>query len=94
LRSDSASKSSVRVRRARYIYAFLVAVVLFTLGGLYALYEGYHKIVDPHPLSSPLVAVAVLVIAMALEGYALRTAVREANRIRGSRDWLAFVRRA
>jgi cation diffusion facilitator family transporter len=80
--------------RARYIYAFLVAVVLFTLGGLYALYEGYHKIVDPHPLTSPLVAVAVLVIAMALEGYALRTAVREANRTRGSRDWLAFVRRA
>jgi len=80
--------------RARYIYAFLVAVVLFTLGGLYALYEGHHKIVDPHPLTSPLVAVAVLVIAIALEGYALRTAVREANRTRGSRDWLAFVRRA
>jgi cation diffusion facilitator family transporter len=79
--------------RARYIYAFLVAVVLFTLGGLYAMYEGYHKIIDPHPLTSPLVAVAVLVIAMALEGFALRTAVREANRTRGSRDWLQFVRR-
>lgn len=80
--------------RRRYIYAFLVAVVLFTLGGLYALYEGYHKILDPHPLSSPLVAVAVLVIAMALEGYALRTAIREANRTRGARGWLHFVRRA
>jgi len=80
--------------RARYIYAFLVAIVLFTLGGLYALYEGYHKIADPHPLTSPVVAVAVLVIAGALEGYALRTAVREANRTRGSRDWLQFVRRA
>jgi len=79
--------------RARYIYAFLVAIVLFTLGGLYALYEGYHKIADPHPLTSPLVAVVVLVIAMALEGYALRTAVREANRTRGARDWLQFVRR-
>ena len=80
--------------RQRYIYAFLVAVVLFTLGGLYALYEGYHKIIDPHPLDSPLVAVAVLVIAMALEGYALRTAVREANRTRGTQGWLHFVRRA
>jgi cation diffusion facilitator family transporter len=79
--------------RARYIYAFLVAVVLFTLGGLYALYEGYHKIIDPHPLASPLVAVAVLFIAMALEGYALRTAVREANHTRGTRNWLQFVRR-
>ena len=68
--------------------------MLFTLGGLYALYEGYHKIIDPHPLNSPLVAVVVLLIAMALEGYALRTAVREANRTRGSRSWLQFVRRA
>src|SRR5215213_4747449 len=80
--------------RQRYIYAFLVAVVLFTLGGLYALYEGYHKVVDPHPLESPLVAVVVLLIAMALEGYALRTAVREANRTRGTRGWMHFVRRA
>jgi cation diffusion facilitator family transporter len=80
--------------RERYIYAFLVAVVLFTLGGLYALYEGYHKVIDPHPLTSPLVAVAVLLVAMALEGYALRTAVREANRTRGTRGWLHFVRRA
>ena len=55
---------------------------------------GYHKIIDPHPLTSPLVAVAVLLIAMALEGYALRTAVREANRTRGTRGWMDFVRRA
>ena len=79
--------------RARYIYAFIVAIVLFTLGGLYALYEGYHKVIDPHPLTSPLVAVAVLLIAAALEGYALRTAVREANRTRGRRGWFAFVQR-
>ena len=80
--------------RARYVYAFLVAVVLFVLGGLYALYEGYHKIVDPHPLTSPLVAMAVLVVAAVLEGYALRTAVREANRTRGTRSWFHFVVRA
>jgi len=80
--------------RVRYLYAFLVAIVLFTLGGLYALYEGFHKIIDPGSLESPLVAVAVLLIAMALEGFALRTAVRVANRTRGSRSWLQFVRRA
>lgn len=80
--------------RERYVYAFLVAIVLFTLGGLFALYEGYHKVIDPHELTSPLVAVVVLVIAMALEGYALRTAVREANRTRGERGWLEFVRHA
>ena len=79
--------------RERYVYAFLVAIVLFTLGGLYALYEGYHKVIDPHPLESPLVAVIVLLIAAALEGYALRTAVGQANRTRGGRSWLRFVRR-
>ena len=78
--------------RERYVYAFLVAIVLFTLGGLYALYEGYHKVIDPHPLESPLVAVGVLLIAACLEGYALRTAVGQANRTRGGRNWLRFVR--
>jgi divalent metal cation (Fe/Co/Zn/Cd) transporter len=50
--------------RARYIYAFLVSIVLFTLGGLYALYEGYHKVMDPHPLTSAVVAVVILLIGM------------------------------
>ncbi|RQX03853.1 cation diffusion facilitator family transporter [Micromonospora inaquosa] len=80
--------------RERYIYAFLVAIILFTLGGLYALYESYQKITHPHELTSPLIAVGVLVIAMALEGYALRTAVGEANKVRGGRSWVAFVRRS
>ena len=53
--------------RVRYLYAFLVAIVLFTLGGLYALYEGYQKLTEPHPLSSPLIAVVVLLIAFVLE---------------------------
>lgn len=65
--------------RERYIYAFIVAIVLFTLGGLYALYEGWHKVSDPHPLTSPAVAIAVLLIAIGLEGYALRTAAVEAR---------------
>ncbi|MEU2610968.1 cation transporter [Micromonospora sp. NPDC007271] len=80
--------------RERYIYAFLVAIILFTLGGLYALYESWHKISHRQELSSPLIAVIVLLIAMALEGYALRTAVAEANRIRNGQSWVAFVRRA
>jgi cation diffusion facilitator family transporter len=80
--------------RERYVYAFLVAIILFSLGGLYAAYEGYHKIRDPHEIESPLVAVVVLFIAAALEGYALRTAVGEANRTRGDRGWLRFIRRS
>ena len=71
--------------RERYIYAFLVSIVLFTLGGLFALYEGYQKLRHPHPLASPIVAVTVLLIAIALEGYALGTAARQANLVRGDR---------
>lgn len=80
--------------RERYIYAFIVAIVLFTVGGLYAIYEGYHKLSDPHELSSPLVAVVVLVIAIVLESFSLRTAVQESNAVRGKRSWTQFVRGA
>src|SRR3954451_2472678 len=65
--------------RVRYFWAFVVAVVLFSLGGLFSVYEGYHKIRDPHELESPIVAVVILVAAMLLEGSALRTAVRHAT---------------
>ncbi|WP_432838735.1 cation diffusion facilitator family transporter [Dactylosporangium sp. CA-092794] len=80
--------------RERYIYAFIVSIVLFTLGGLFALYEGYHKITHPEELSSPLVAVIILVIAIGLEGYALITAARSANETRGNRSWWQFIRHA
>jgi cation diffusion facilitator family transporter len=75
----------------RYFWAFLVAVVLFTLGSLFALYEGLEKLREPHELVSPPVAIAILVGAIALEGWSLRTAVREAGRIRGDRSWWKFI---
>ncbi|GAB3999068.1 hypothetical protein GCM10029992_26790 [Glycomyces albus] len=68
--------------------------MLFTVGGLYAIYEGYHKLSDPHELSSPMVAVVVLVIAIVLEAFSLRTAVQESNAVRGKRTWTQFVRGA
>lgn len=80
--------------RERYIYAFIVSIVLFTLGGLYALFEGYNKVTDPHELSSPLVAIVVLVLAIGLEGWALRTAMREAAKVKGDQSWFSFVRHA
>jgi cation diffusion facilitator family transporter len=80
--------------RVRYVYAFVVSIVLFLLGGLFSLYEGWHKIHAPEPLTSPGVAFAVLGIAIVLEGFSFRTAVREANRSRGSRSLWRFVRDA
>jgi cation diffusion facilitator family transporter len=81
--------------RVRYVYAFLVAIVLFTLGGLFALWEAWHKLTDPHPIDSwHWVPVLVLVVALILEGFALRTAVREARAVKGGASWVQFIRRA
>ena len=80
--------------RERYFYAFVVAVVLFTVGALFSLYEGVHKIMSPEEIRQPAVAFAVLGIAMVLESLSLRTAVRETNEVRGQIGWIAFIRRA
>jgi cation diffusion facilitator family transporter len=78
----------------RYFYAFIVATVLFTVGSLFSLYEGVERIRHPEDVSSPAVAFVVLFIAIALEGYSLRTAVGESNRSRGVASWRSFIRRA
>ena len=78
--------------RVRYVYAFVVSIVLFCLGGLFSIYEGWHKVHDPEALTSPSVAFVVLGIAIVLEGFSFRTAVREANRNRGSASLFRFVR--
>ncbi|SDG66018.1 cation diffusion facilitator family transporter [Lentzea fradiae] len=81
--------------RERYVYGFIVSIVLFTLGGLFALYEAWHKWADPHPIDSwHWVPVVVLLVAVVLEGMALRTAALESNRIRGTRSWTRFIRTA
>jgi cation diffusion facilitator family transporter len=76
----------------RYFAAFLVAVVLFTLGSLFSLYEGYQKLRHPHELETPSLALAILAVALLLEGLSLRTAVREANPLRGDQSWWWFIR--
>lgn len=80
--------------RDRYFYAFVVALVLFSLGSLFALYEGVQKVRHPHELETPSVAIGVLLVALVLEGLSLRTAVREARPLRGDASWVAFIRRA
>jgi cation diffusion facilitator family transporter len=78
----------------RYFWAFVVAVVLFTGGSVFALYEGAQKLVHPHELSSPGWVFAVLGIGLLLEGLSFRTALREAGRARGDAGWWAFIRTA
>ena len=80
--------------RDRYVYGFLVALVLFTAGGLFALYEGIHKITDPHHIDSPLIAIGVLVAAIILESLSFRTAIRESRGPKGDASWPEFIRRA
>ncbi|WP_433518032.1 cation diffusion facilitator family transporter [Nonomuraea sp. CA-143628] len=80
--------------RERYFYGFLVSLVLFFGGGLFALYEGYEKIAHPHPLESWPWAVGVLVAAIIMESLSLRTAVRNSNRVRDGRSWAGFIRDA
>lgn len=82
--------------RERYIYAFIVSIVLFSVGGLFALYEAWHKFNDPHGIEGPWwwVPLAVLVFGIGAEGMSLRTAVRESNTSRGTATWLQFIRRA
>jgi cation diffusion facilitator family transporter len=81
--------------RERYVYSFIVSIVLFSVGGLFALYEGYHKVHDPHGIDNwRWVPVAVLVLAILMEGFSFRTAIGEANKLRGSVTWVRFVRNA
>lgn len=89
--------------RERYVYAFIVSIVLFSLGGLFALYEAYHKwheAVSGHaerPGTSQQwwwVPLVVLVVAICMEGYSFRTAIGEANHTRGGQSWVRYVRGA
>jgi cation diffusion facilitator family transporter len=81
--------------RDRYIYSFIVAIVLFSVGGLFAVYEGVHKLQHPEALDSPYWAIGVLAVAIVLEGFSLRTAVKETAEVKSPDDsYWAFIRHA
>ncbi|MBN2176652.1 MAG: cation diffusion facilitator family transporter [Demequinaceae bacterium] len=81
--------------RARYYYAFLVAVILFFVGGLYALFEAWHKFHNPEPIEAwRWVPLTVLGVGILLESLSFRTAIRESNRVRGILGWAAYIRRS
>lgn len=80
--------------RERYFWAFVVALVLFSMGGLFAIYEGIHKLQDPHETDNVVVAFAILLLAIALETFSLRTALNEAKHVRHGRSLWQFIRTA
>jgi cation diffusion facilitator family transporter len=80
--------------RERYFYAFIVSIILFTIGGVFSIYEGINKLQHPHELEMWWLPLLVLAIAIVLESLSLRTAVRESNPLRGSASWIQFIRHA
>ncbi|MGI9592336.1 MAG: cation diffusion facilitator family transporter [Myxococcota bacterium] len=78
--------------RERYFWAFVVSVVLFLLGGVFAISQGIDKLSHPHELTSPGWAIGVLLMGIVLEGFSLRTAIVESNAVRGGASWSEFIR--
>jgi cation diffusion facilitator family transporter len=80
--------------RERYFYGFVVSVMLFTVGAAFSIYDGIHKILNPEEIRSPGIAFGVLALSVVLEAFSLRTGIREANAVRGDRNWGTFIRRS
>ena len=80
--------------RERYFWAFVVAMLLFSMGSLFAIHEGIDKLRHPHELKSAGVAVGILLLGVGLETWSFRTALREAQKLRGTQSWWAFIRRS
>jgi cation diffusion facilitator family transporter len=80
--------------RERYFWSFVVALVLFTLGSLFAIYEGIHKLQHPEAIEDPTIAIAILAFAMLAEGYSFRTAIKETRLVKGDATYRQFIRHA
>ena len=82
--------------RERYVYAFVVSIILFSIGGVFSIYEGVEKIqhANDHALENPIVPLVILLVAIGLESFSLRTAIRESNHVRGKQGWISFIRHA
>ena len=80
--------------RERYFWSFVVALVLFTIGGLFALFEGIEKLRHPHEIESATVAFVILTIAIVVEAFSFRTAIIESRHVKGKESWWQFIRRS
>jgi cation diffusion facilitator family transporter len=93
-RRQATQKHPFGYGRDRYFYSFVVALLLFSLGSVFALYEGVHKVHSHEPLSSPLVAIGILVVAIVLESLSFRTAVKESRPFKGDDSWWQFIKQS
>lgn len=80
--------------RVRYVYAFVVAIVLFSVGGVFSVMEGIKKVQEPHPIEMWWLPIVVLLIAIVLESFSLRTAIKESRPHKGDSTWVEFIRRS
>lgn len=80
--------------RERYFWSFVVALILFSLGSLFAIYEGIEKIRHPHPLENASWAIGILIFGIFIESFSFRTAIVEARTIKGGASWSKFVTRS
>lgn len=78
--------------RERYFWSFVVALVIFSLGALFALYEGFEKLRHPHAIENTELAVAILGVAVLLESWSFRTALLEGRKLKGTAGWWDFIR--
>lgn len=93
-RKEATAEHPFGFGRERYVFAFLVSIILFSVGGVFSIYEGVHKIEHPEPIDVPWLPIAVLLISIGLESFSLRTALRESAAHRQGISILQFVRRA
>ena len=93
-RREASSSHPFGYGRSRYIYAFVVSIVLFSIGGLFSINEGLAKLQHPHELEAAWLPLTVLGVSIVLESFSLRTAVREANKVRGDKSMVQFIRHA
>jgi cation diffusion facilitator family transporter len=90
---DATAEHAFGFGRERYFWSFIVALVLFTLGGLFAIYEGLHKLGEgSHEVSNVQWAIGILVLGIFLEGYSFRTAVKESRPLKRRATWWEFIR--
>lgn len=74
-----------------YFYSFIVSILIFSIGGLFSLYEGFHKLHSTEAISSPMIAITVLIFAIFMEGFAFFGCLKQVKQIKGKKSYLTWI---